>query len=127
MPDYRKLDLEKLRADLARAARDRPPLLTNAKALLDSLKPELAEMLRVGYTARDITEKLKEHGVDLKLGTIQSHLRQMRLTAKRPRRRATSTARPEAAVQSADKPALARVQQKQKPSLFDGVEDEVAP
>jgi hypothetical protein len=124
MTDYRKLDIDKIRADLARAARERPPLLTSAKALLEALKPEIAEMLRVGYSARDITEKLHQHGVDLKLGTIQWHLRQMRAATKKPRRR--SPPKPEAATQPADMPAPAGSESKVKAAdLFGQSEDEI--
>jgi hypothetical protein len=125
VPDYRKLDLEKLRADLAKAAHERPPLVTGAKSLIESLKPELLEMLRVGYTARDITEKMNQHGVPLKLATIQWHLRQMRTSTKKPRRRSPS--KPDEAVQPANKPASADSQSKGKPAdLFHQTEDEVA-
>jgi hypothetical protein len=126
VPDYRKLDLEKLRADLAKAAHERPPLVTGARSLLESLKPELLEMLRVGYTARDITEKINQHGVPLKLATIQWHLRQMRAATKKPRRRSPA-AKAEAVAQPADKPAPASSEFKPKTTdLFDKAEDEVA-
>ena len=125
MPDYRKLDINKIRADLARAVQEQPPLVTSAKALLESLRPELLEMLRVGYSVRDITEKLQQHGVTLKLGTVQFHLRQMRAANKKPRRRSPS--KPEAAIQPADKPVPASSDSKPKTTdLFDQSKDEIA-
>ena len=125
MTDYRKLDINKIRADLARAIREQPPLVTSAKALLETLKPELLEMLRVGYSVRDITDRLHQHGIDLKLATIQWHLRQMRAANKKPRRRSPS--KPEAAIQPAHMPTPADSESEPRTTdLFHQSEDDIA-
>jgi len=126
MTDYSKLNLEEIRADLAKMAHERPPLPQNARDLLEAFLPELDALLKGGFSVRQITERLNQHGVDLRIATIQWHLRQMRASTKKPRRRSPA-AKPEAATQPADKPAPASNESKATAvDLFDQAENEGA-
>ncbi|MBW4035309.1 MAG: response regulator transcription factor [Proteobacteria bacterium] len=90
------VDIEKIRAELARAVKERPPLAPTTRALLEALLPEINEMLRVGYTVKDITEKLNHNGVSIKMTTVQQHLRQLRAGDKKPKRKRVTKPEPAA-------------------------------
>lgn len=95
MPAQR-VDIEKIRAELAKAVKERPPLAPTTRALLEALLPEINEMLRVGYTVKDITEKLNQNGVSIKMTTVQQHLRQLRAGDKKPKRKRIAKPEPAA-------------------------------